>query len=41
MIPKDKTLYNSVKKMIDTKNKLGSKHLITEDILKTKKFNVK
>jgi hypothetical protein len=32
---------NQMKKMIDEKNKLGSKHLITSKILKTDKFNVK
>ena len=32
---------NQIKNMIDEKNKLGKKHLISEKILKTKKFNVK
>ena len=30
-----------MKKMIDEKNKLGNKSLITEKLLKTKKFNIK
>ena len=30
-----------IEKMIDEKNKLGKKHLITEKVLKTKKFNIK
>ena len=30
-----------MKKMIDEKNKLGKKHLITEKVLKTKNFNIK
>jgi hypothetical protein len=32
---------SQMKKMIDAKNKLGSKHLITSKVLKTDKFNVK
>jgi hypothetical protein len=30
-----------MKKMIDEKNKLKSKHLKTEKVLHTKKFNIK
>ncbi len=30
-----------MKKMIDEKNKLKEKHLVTEKILKTKKFNIR
>jgi len=36
-----KLSHNQMQKLMDEKNKLGKKHLITEKVLKTKKFNVK
>jgi hypothetical protein len=32
---------DEIKKLIEEKNKLGSKHLITNKVLNTKKYNIK